>query len=178
MGAEGKAAFYSKADQSMTTAGFRYFDGDRDIRGKGRSHASKPDYIAARNGELIIGEIKSPLESPKSGSWRTPQKSDTEPFSKIRLEVAGREQAGEVSKEIGGHLIIIRGQIPDYVRKLGVTYDVPAECSQPETIKCGYTVPEHEKGNVIEGLRLSNIDAYEVINDGNGSVTFIYQLPV
>lgn len=177
MGAEGKAAFYSKADQSMTDAGFRYYDGDRDIRGKGRSHASKPDYIAARNEVLIIGEIKSPLESPRSGSWRTPQKSDTEPFTQVRLEVANREQVGEISKDIGGHEIIIRGQIPDYVRKLGVTYDVPAELSNHTAIKCGYTVPEHEKNHVIEGLRLSKIDVYEVINDGNGSVTFIYQPP-
>ena len=175
MNTNGKKAFYQKAGESLTLAGFTYFDGDRDIQGKTRSHASKPDYIAARNGSLIIGEIKSPAESPKSGSWRTPQKSDTWQFTEVRLEVARREQNGEVPRDIGGHEIIIRGQIPDYVRKLGVTYDIPSGLTNHSSVQCGYTVPEHEKINVLEAMRLSQIDTFEVINNGNGSITFIYE---
>ena len=174
MNANGKKAFYHKAGESLTSAGYLYFDGDRDIRGKTRSHASKPDYIAAQNGSLVIGEIKSPAESPKSGSWRTPQKSDTWQFTEVRLEVARREQNGEVPRDIGGHEIIIRGQIPDYVRKLGVTYDIPSGLNGHSSVKCGYTVPDHEKINVLEALRISQIDAFEVINNGNGYITFIY----
>lgn len=176
MNAIGKASFYHKAGESLASAGYRYFDGDRDIRGKTRSHASKPDYIAASNGTLVIGEIKSPSESPKSGSWRTPQKSDTWQFTEVRLEVSRREQKGEVQKDVGGHEIIIRGQIPDYVRKLGITYDIPSGLAGHSSVKCGYTVPDHEKINVIEALRISRIDAFEVVNNGNGSITFIYEL--
>jgi len=43
--------------------------------------------------------------------------------------VRDRERAGKVNPEVGGHEIIIRGQIPDYVSHLGKSYDLPAEIS-------------------------------------------------
>lgn len=76
--ADGQNEFYSKAEDMCTVFGYRYFDGDRVIKGKGRQHANKPDYIAAKGNAEIICEIKSPAESPKSGSWRQRQSNDTE----------------------------------------------------------------------------------------------------
>ena len=63
----GKHEFYSKAEDALTAHGYRYFDGDRDLKGKGRQHANKPDYIAAKGSIAIIGEIKSPAESINLG---------------------------------------------------------------------------------------------------------------
>lgn len=172
----GKKMFYQKAAETLQAQGFDYYDGDINIRGKGRSHASKPDYIAAKDGIIIIGEIKSPAESPKSGSWRTPQNSDSPSFKKVRLEVAKRERSGELLKEIGGHEIIIRGQIPDYIAKLNVTYDLPPEIENFNILKSGYTVPSSEKGNVEVALRNIEKNYFEIIDIGNGSTTFIYPL--
>jgi len=67
---EGKKEFYKKVEESLKSKGYKYFDGDRDIPGKGRQHASKPDFIAVKDNRVYIGEIKSPAESPKSTSWR------------------------------------------------------------------------------------------------------------
>lgn len=80
---EGKATFYSKAEEALRSRRYEYYDGDKDIHGKGRSHASKPDYIATKGETIIIGEIKSPKEGPTSGSWRQIQNSDTEHFRRI-----------------------------------------------------------------------------------------------
>jgi hypothetical protein len=63
--ADGKHEFYSKAEDALIAPGYRYFDGDRDIKGKGRQHANKPDYIAAKGNAVIIGEIKSPAENSR-----------------------------------------------------------------------------------------------------------------
>ena len=68
---------------------------------------------------MIIGEIKSPNEGPKSSSWRQSQNSDIAVFKTIRAEIKKKEQNGEVSKKIGGYEIIILGQIPDYKKKSG-----------------------------------------------------------
>jgi len=171
---EDKMTFYSKVEKSLTLRGYKYYDGDRDIRGKGRSHASKPDYIAVKNDTIIIGEIKSPSEPPTSSSWRQVQNSDTEGFKKVRIEVASREKAGEVSKEAGGHEIIIRGQIPDYVRKIGETYDLPEDIINAKKILCGYSVPSSETKNVEQALRNCSKTMKDKIDIGNGVVTYIF----
>lgn len=173
---QGKNAFYSKAEEALKSKGYQYYDDDRDIKDKGRSHASKPDYIAAENNAIIIGEIKSPKEGPTSGSWRQVQNSDTEDFKIIRQEVARREQAGDVPKEVGGHEIIIRGQIPDYVAKLNVTYDLPSGVTECGIMKGGYTVLENEARNVEQALKNCKTDGYEKIDIGNGSMTYIFTL--
>jgi len=172
--AEGKSGFYFKAKESLTSKGYAYFDGDQDILGKGRQHANKPDYIAAKGNTVIIGEIKSPAESPKSGSWRQGQNSDTEDFKKVRMEVAQREKAGLVSPEVGGHEIIIRGQIADYVRKIGITFDLPHSLSQNMEIQMGYTFPSSECRNVEQALKNCKKKIHEKIDTGNGSITFIF----
>lgn len=170
-----KDDFYPKVEEALKLAGYKYFAGDRDIHGKGRSHASKPDYIATRGNTIIIGEIKSPGEPPTSGSWRQIQNSDTEDFKRIRREVARREKKGEVPREVGGHEIIIRGQIPDYVAKLNKTYDLPPGVSGNGIMKGGYTVPSNEAGNVEMALKNYKKAGYEKIDIGNGSVTYIFK---
>jgi hypothetical protein len=172
----GKNEFYCKAKEALTSEGYQYFDGDKDIKGKGRQHANKPDYIAVKGRTIIIGEIKSPAENPRSGSWRQIQKSDSEEFKKVRLEVSKREKDNKVKPEIGGHEIIIRGQVPDYVRKMGITYDLPIPISESQTIICGYTVPISEEMNVKQGLDNCNIKITNRIDSGNGSITYLFSV--
>ena len=124
----GKSDFYSKAEEALKSKGFKYYDGDRDISGKGRQHLNRPDFIAVKDNKVIIGEIKSPAEGPKSGSWRQEQNSDWDPFRLVRKTVAEREKNG-LPQEIGGHEIIINGQIPDYVQKADINYDLPKSVS-------------------------------------------------
>jgi len=128
---EGKKEFYKKAKEALESEGYRYY-GEDDIKGIGSSHMSKPDYIAVKGNILVIGEIKSPKEGPTSASWRQIQNSDGEEFKKVRLEVAEREKLGLISKEVGGHEIIIRGQISDYIEKIGITYHLPSDIFELE----------------------------------------------
>lgn len=72
---EGKKEFYRKVQEALRSMGYEYFDGDRDIPGKGRQRANKSDFIAVKDNRVYIGEIKSPAEGPKSGSWRQIQKA-------------------------------------------------------------------------------------------------------
>lgn len=168
----GKKEFYPKVAEAFKSQGYQYFDGDKDIIGKGRRHASKPDYIAIKGNTIIIGEIKSPDEGPTSPSWRQVQNSDSEKFKKVRQEVAKREKAGKVSKEVGGHEIIIRGQIPDYVSKLNKTYDLPEEVPSKGNIKYGYSIPVTESGNVEAVLKNLKI-RFEKISH-NESTNYIF----
>ena len=88
--------------------------------------------------------------------------------------MARREKAGEVPKDVCGHEIIIRGQIPDYVAKLDKTYDLPPGVSGNGIIKGGYTVPSNEAGNVETALKNCGKAGYEKIDTVNGSVTYIF----
>ncbi len=171
---EGKKEFYKKVEAALKSQGYTYYDGDRDIPGKGRQHANKPDFIAVKDNKVYIGEIKSPAEGPKSGSWRQIQNSDTEQFKAVRMEVAKREKAGLLSPEIGGHEIIIRGQIADYVRKIGINFDLPASVSPNAEIRMAYSVPEAEEENVEKALRNCEKKVYEKIDTGNAAVTFFF----
>jgi hypothetical protein len=121
----GKSEFYPKVRESFIAAGYEYYDGDEDIKGKTRQQRRKPDYIAVKGEQIIIGEIKSPNEPPSSGSWRQKQPNDSTEFAKVRQDVLDLERSGMIDPNVGGHGIIIRGQIPDYISKIGVTYDLP-----------------------------------------------------
>lgn len=173
----GKNEFYRKVKELFIEAGYEYFDGDQDIKGKTRQHRRKPDYIAVKGDLIIIGEIKSPNEPPTSGSWRQKQPNDSDEFAKVREDIHDLEQAGMVDPNVGGHGIIIRGQIPDYISKIGVTYDLPT--SEPGlTIKGGYTVPSSQAQNVKTALSNCGKIKYQVIGNGNGDglVTYIFEL--
>lgn len=171
---EGKKKFYRKVEEALRSKGYEYYDGDRNIPGKGRQHANKPDFIAAKGNKVYIGEIKSPAEGSKSSSWRQIQNSDTEEFAAVRMEVAKREKDGLVAPEIGGHEIIIRGQIADYVRKIGVNFDLPASLPRNMEIIMAYSFPDMEEGNVKEALSNCGKKVLEKINTGNGSVTYCF----
>ena len=167
----GKNEFYPKVGECLAAAGYKYFDGDRDIKGKTRQHQRKPDYIASKNGVIIIGEIKSPNESPTSGSWRQKQPNDSQKFASVRQEIREREKAGDLNLEIGGHEIIIRGQIPDYVSHLGITYDLPIEVTG-DVIQCGYSVPTRQASNVEKALENCGKGNYLKIENQGHSVTY------
>ena len=170
----GKNEFYPIVRQSLNFKGFKYFDGDQEIKGKTASHRSKPDYIAIKNGILIIGEIKSPDEPPSSGSWRQTQPNDSTDFAKVREDVKRREKSGQLNPEVGGHEIIISGQIPDYVSKIGKTYDLPVD-ALGKKIKGGYTVPSEQAMNVEAALKNCGKRVCHRIDTGSGSVTFIFE---
>jgi len=171
---EGKKEFYKKVEEALKSKGYEYYDGDRDIPGKGRQHANKPDYIAVKDNKVYIGEIKSPAEGPKSGSWRQVQNSDTEEFSAVRIDIAKREKVGLLLPEIGGHIIIIQGQIMDYVRKIGINFDLPESVSTKMEIRMAYSMPESEEQSVAKALVKCKKKVYEKINTGNGSVSYLF----
>jgi len=170
----GKKEFYPKVKESLIAAGFEYYDGDQDIKGKTRQHRRRPDYIAVKGDLIIIGEIKSPDEPPTSGSWRQKQPNDSPEFAKVRQDIDDLESAGMIDPNVGGHGIIIRGQIPDYIRNIGVTYDLPASVPG-STIKGGYTVPSEQAQNVKVALSNCGKVKYQVIGNGNGPVTYIFE---
>ncbi len=172
---ENKNSFYPKVAEALSQMGYMFYSEDK-IKGKGPGHLSKPDYIAVKENTLIVGEIKSPKEGPRSGSWRHAQNSDTDSFKIVRQEVERRENNGEVLKEVGGHEIIIRGQIPDYIGKIGRTYDLPIKFNDSNIIKGGYSFPSSETINVENALNNCVIDLFDKIETNNGTTTIIYDL--
>jgi hypothetical protein len=172
-GSENRDTFYPRVVEALIVAGYEVADR---IQGLGRQHASKPDYIAVKGDWVVIGEIKSPAEGPLSGSWRVPQASDTPEFAAVRLEVENRERRGLVTREAGGHEIIIRGQIPDYRRKLGKTYALPAACAGKRNILGGYSAPASQAGHIELSLRNCSKAVIERISHRNGTVTYIFPL--
>jgi hypothetical protein len=171
----GKKEFYPKVKELFITAGYEYYDGDEDIKGKTRQHRRKPDYIAVKGDIMIIGEIKSPNEPPTTGSWRQKQPNDSDEFAKVRQDIHDLERAGMVDPNVGGHGIIIRGQIPDYVSKIGETYDLPTSVPGSK-IKGGYTVPSEQAQNVKIALSNCGKIHFQVIQNGSGPVTYIFEL--
>jgi len=171
----GKKEFYPKVKESFISAGYEYFDGDTAIKGKTCQHRRKPDYIAVKGDLLIIGEIKSPKEQPASASWRKQQTNDSTAFAKVRQDIRDLEGAGMLDPQVGGHGIIIRGQIPDYVSNIGITYDLPS-VAQGSVVKGGYTVPSQQVRNVEAALSNCGKIKYQILNSGNGMVTYIFEL--
>jgi hypothetical protein len=170
-----KKEFYAQVKAALIAAGFEYFDGDTDIKGKTRQHRRKPDYIAVKDNLMVVGEIKSPAEPPTTRSWRQKQPKDTPEFAKVRQDVLDLEQCGLVDPQVGGHGIVIRGQIPDYVSNIGKTYDLPI-CSPHCQIRGGYTVPFEQAANVERALSNCGKMKYQVIKNGAGPATFIFEL--
>ena len=170
----GKDKFYSKAQDALTQQGYVYYDGDEDIKGKGRSHRAKPDYVACKGNQIIIGEIKSPAERPKSSSWRQHQPGDGEAFRKVRTDIADLERRGVMPPEIGGHAIIISGQLPDYLDKMGSTYDLPFPVRGGEKYLLGYTAPVEQRSSIEQALRNCGKRIEDRIDVGNDSITYIF----
>ena len=170
----GKAGFYPISADALTASGYEYYDGDS-IRGIGRQHNRKPDYIARKGGKILIGEIKSPSEPPSSPSWRQRQPNDSKEMAAVRADVLEREKAGRVDPQVGGHEIIIQGQIFDYASNMGRTYEMPFKMVGTEILG-GYTVAAGQESNVEQALINCGKRSYEKINTGNGCVTYIFEL--
>ena len=171
----GKKEFYPKGEEALRSKGYRYLDGDKAIKGKGRAHRRKPDYIAEKDNKVVIGETKSPDEPPTSSSWRHRQPNDSQEMANVRADVAASEKAGKLDPEVGGHEIIIRGQIPDYAKNIGKTYDMPVDAAGKK-IMGGYTVDASQGKNVEQALKNCGKKSYEKIDNGNGSITYVFKL--
>ncbi|MGO8988805.1 MAG: hypothetical protein ACLQGU_08310 [bacterium] len=171
---EGKGEFYGKAEEALKSKGYQYY-GEKDIIGIGSAHSSKPDYIAVKGNIVVIGEIKSPREGPKSAMWRQVQRGDSEEFKAVRLDVSKREETGKLPREVGGHEIIIRGQIPDYVRKLNKTYNPPIELDNKKII-LGYSFPPEQSSNVDKAFKHYGKSVFQKIDAGNGVITYLFTL--
>jgi hypothetical protein len=89
--------------------------------------------------------------------------------------VCDREKAGKVSPEVGGHEIIIKGQVPDYAANLGITYDLPVQISKG-IIKGGYSVPFEQAENVEIALKNCGKNNIKTIANRNHSATFVFDL--
>jgi len=162
--------------EALIAAGYKVFDGETDIPGKGSHHMRKPDYIAVKAGAIVIGEIKSPKEPPTTASWRQVQPNDSEQMKTVRLGVARREAIGQLPKEIGGHEIIILGQIPDYIKRIGETYDLPRGVDPRGKIVAGYTMPDQEAEKAKQALTNCGAEIKEIVRTGNVSTTYIFIL--
>jgi hypothetical protein len=169
---EGKSEFYKKVEEALKSEGYQYY-GEDNIKGIGISHASKPDYIAVKGNEVVIGEIKSPKEGPTSSSWRQIQNGDSEEFKSVRSDVAKREGLELLSREVGGHEIIIRGQLPDYLKKMGNTYTLPCALPRYGKLVFGYSFPFKESSNVDRALKGCRKPILRKVNIGNGTTTYI-----
>jgi hypothetical protein len=94
----------------------------------------------------------------------------------VRAGVQARERAGAVARVIGGHEIILCGQIPDYVSSIGATYDLPFALEGRQLIG-GYTVPAEQRANVEQAISNCGLRIIETSDTGNGAVTFLFEFP-
>ncbi|HPD57018.1 MAG TPA: hypothetical protein P5294_07125 [Smithellaceae bacterium] len=179
----GKNKFYSVAHNELRTDGFKVINEEK-LTKIGKHWKSRPDFVAQKKNRTYIGETKSPAEPPNSSSWRKVQKSDTAEFREVRERVAALEYSGEISKNEGGWMIIIKGQVEDYARKMGKTWDMPKDMKQSSKELYGaLQVPLDQKNNVVkafEHLKSSKmlktkVDDIEIIEKGN-SITFSWPL--
>jgi hypothetical protein len=168
-----KSSFYPRFQDDLTSCGYEFWD---EIKGKGPSHSSKPDYLARKGQFIVIGEIKSPSEGPLTPSWRVPQHSDTDEFVRVRQCVAKRERDGLISRKAGGHEIIIRGQIPDYLSKIGQTYDPPFPLLFNVKFMGAYSSPQSESANIEQAFSNCRKKFSEKIIGREGTVTYIFAI--
>lgn len=168
-----KFYIYPKAIESLQSYGYTCFS-NKEIQGIGRQGNRKPDYIAIKDDMLVIGEIKSKDEGPKTSSWRIIQNNDSKKMKKVRAEINEKEKKGEYDKKIGGHIIIIQGQIKDYWDRAGITYKLPVD-KDSRRVYGGYSLPISEKSNVEEAFRVCEINVFERI-ESNNIISFIFAL--
>jgi hypothetical protein len=159
---------------TLSQAKLAYFHGEA-LRRIGTGHQRKPDYLGYSPTDLVLGEWKSTFEPPTTGSWRAVRPSDPAPFTQIRQQVATWEKNG-LPRDVGGHIIIIQGQLADYAGQIGKSYELPWPATPT---KLAYTVPLGQKANVESAFReiesrlriRYDIEAHE----GEITVTFVFQ---
>ncbi|HRR40635.1 MAG TPA: hypothetical protein P5244_05305 [Syntrophales bacterium] len=180
---KGKEEFYPKAQEDLKSAGINTIP-EEGLKKVGSHWKSRPDCVGYRENQLIVSEIKSGMEPPTSSSWRKAQKSDTTQFTAVRKQVKALEDAGEVSKEVGGWMIIAKGQVEDYARKMGRTWDVPnPSMKKGKKLYGSLSVPPDQKENVLTAFaelkkrKKLDIDLNKIeIIESEGSVSFIWPL--
>ncbi len=172
MGNLGKKEFYPRVREALEGKGYEFYD-ESMIKGKGSGHARKPDYVAKKGNVVVIGEIKSPSEPPTSSSWRQIQPNDSDRFKAVRTEIARLEKEGKVDKNVGGHIIIIKGQIPDYLACIGKTFEMPISITGAK-VMAGYSVESSQMPYVEKAFRHCGI-SFERIDTGNGTTTYIFK---
>lgn len=150
----GKEEFYPLIKRFLESEGFKYYAED-ELKGIGRGNR-KPDFVAIKDSWFLVGEIKSPSEPATSPSWRSEQSYDSENMRSVRRRVRDMEKAGKVSTDIGGHAIIMLGQIPEYIRLIGKRW-VPPEPVECKKILGAYAFPATWKEQVEEAVRIFDI---------------------
>lgn len=178
-----KEKFISRCKKLIIGAGFQYTDG-KDIKGKTKFHRKKPDFLAVdrKNWIFLIGEIKTPIEPPTSSSWRNSLVSDTFDFRTIRQKVVELEKCNRLRKEVGGHIIILLGQIMDYFRVFGKTYTFSIDLNRFK-IMFAYCVPIIELVNVEKAIEITGIklimklQTCKTYDYKQTPIVFIYEVP-
>ena len=170
---EGTREFHPKVMQALESAGFKIYDGETQIHGKGQQHRRKPDYIAEGPLELIIGEIKCPKELRSEG-WKNRFSGDPPEFAAVRDDVRKRAAAGEKYSVIR-HEVNILGQIPNYYVNIGITFDLPTGIDRTKKIILGYSLPVVESIEVELALQGCKKGHFRKIDTGNGTVTYLFE---
>lgn len=160
-----KKEFYPLVRRLLESEDFIYF-AEEDIRGVGRG-PRKPDFVALKGNWFLIGEIKSPAESPLLPSWRSEQPYDSENMRIVRRRVQEMERKGRVSPGVGGHTIIIMGQIPEYIMLMGKKW-LPPEPVEGKEILGAYAFPAQWQKQVEEAVRFFEIKVLQRI--GNSEI--------
>jgi hypothetical protein len=152
---EGKKEFYAKAENDIRSflgsEGYDLYFTEDDLRGH-----SKPDGFAAnsKTGNAVVVEIKSPKEPPETSSWRQIQPSDTEGFKRVRQEIVQKESTGELTKKVGGHIIIINGQLEYYKEIISNgKVKLPSNAPMISSMRTAYVMPQEHRNDVITALR-------------------------
>ena len=144
-----KKDFYPHIEDLFAGHGYRYYPEEK-IKGLGRG-SRKPDFVAVKKEIFAIGEIKSPAEPPQSSSWRSVQPYDSPEMEMVRKKVKELEASGQVSPEIGGHAIILLGQLKEYMALMGKRW-VPPESPENKTMLLAYAFPSQWSSSVAQAL--------------------------
>ncbi len=145
----------------------------------------RPDFVlsSANNSFTVLGERKSALEPPTTPSWRTQRPdNDIEEFTKLRAKVRNmeKEKPPIFPKRIGGHIIIIEGQIQDYSERFPTGLMKSSNRNLPAVAKFAYAVPKDQKQNVLAAFAEINKHFGKNHNlppehhEGSIMVTFIF----
>ncbi len=151
-----KREFYPTVEDLFVSYGYRYYPEEK-IKGLGKGGARKPDFVATNSEVFIIGEIKSPAELPESSSWRSIQPYDSQEMREIRVKVKNLERSGQVSPKVGGHAIIIFGQLREYLNLMGERWR-PPENPGGLVLLLAYAYPKEWSDSVIQALRTFDLN--------------------
>ena len=149
-----KEEFYPLVKSLLIDKGYRYYQEEK-IQGKGRGRR-KPDFVAVKEKYFLVGEIKSPSEPPTSPSWRSIQSFDTANMRRVREMVRKAEKEGKLPPEVGGHAIIMLGQIQEYILLMGERW-IPPEEIRGKEILGAYAFPVEWFPQVEEAAKFFKI---------------------